>query len=244
MLITLNSRFKFSGMSKSNNQTNFITWIFEDHLLKHPDLFYVTAESNSVDALVDILINENLYNMAFTIVLKFRKESGMKRCIEVFWFLWLNFCLICFSCSALWLFINLTLITVSIFWFYCRELERVFSAIAQQCCPCRTGKSGCVLRFLFLAEFWNFFCLFFIHGHFGASCNNFYMFINDISWSQEKFDWQWTAIASTFIWGWCMGCQQQQYSYFPSAARNLPLGNPWTLFGMCLLGFFCLFCVH
>uniref|UniRef100_A0A0A9D4Z3 NUP160 C-terminal TPR domain-containing protein n=1 Tax=Arundo donax TaxID=35708 RepID=A0A0A9D4Z3_ARUDO len=59
------------------------------------------SESQSVEALMDTLINENLYDMAFTIVLKFWKESGMKR-----------------------------------------ELERVFSTIAQQCCPNRAGKSG------------------------------------------------------------------------------------------------------
>ncbi|KAK3155994.1 hypothetical protein QOZ80_2AG0101430 [Eleusine coracana subsp. coracana] len=59
------------------------------------------SESQSLEALVDILINENLYDMAFTIVLKFQKESGVKR-----------------------------------------ELERVFSAIAQQCCLGRAGKSG------------------------------------------------------------------------------------------------------
>ncbi|GJM90187.1 hypothetical protein PR202_ga06444 [Eleusine coracana subsp. coracana] len=37
------------------------------------------SESQSLEALVDILINENLYDMAFTIVLKFQKESGVKR---------------------------------------------------------------------------------------------------------------------------------------------------------------------
>ncbi|XP_047080549.1 nuclear pore complex protein NUP160 [Lolium rigidum] len=58
-------------------------------------------ESHSIEALTDILINENLYDLAFTIVLKFWKESGMKR-----------------------------------------ELERVFAAIAQQCCPNRVGNSG------------------------------------------------------------------------------------------------------
>ncbi|XP_062224093.1 nuclear pore complex protein NUP160-like isoform X2 [Phragmites australis] len=58
------------------------------------------SESQSIEALMDILINENLYDLAFTIVLKFWKESGMKR-----------------------------------------ELERVFSAIAQQCCPNGAGKS-------------------------------------------------------------------------------------------------------
>ncbi|KAL6629816.1 hypothetical protein ACP70R_029581 [Stipagrostis hirtigluma subsp. patula] len=59
------------------------------------------SESQSIEALMDILINENLYDLVFTIVLKFWKGSGMKR-----------------------------------------ELERVFSAIAQQCCPNRVGKSG------------------------------------------------------------------------------------------------------
>ncbi|TVU33474.1 hypothetical protein EJB05_25294, partial [Eragrostis curvula] len=62
---------------------------------------FIFSESQSIEALVDILINENLYDMAFTIVLKFRKESEMQR-----------------------------------------ELERVFSTIAQQCCPSRAGKSG------------------------------------------------------------------------------------------------------
>uniref|UniRef100_N1QPW6 Nuclear pore complex protein NUP160 domain-containing protein n=1 Tax=Aegilops tauschii TaxID=37682 RepID=N1QPW6_AEGTA len=59
------------------------------------------SESYSIEALTDILVNENLYDLAFTIVLKFWKESGMKR-----------------------------------------ELERVFAAIAQQCCPNRVGNSG------------------------------------------------------------------------------------------------------
>ncbi|XP_062218182.1 nuclear pore complex protein NUP160-like isoform X2 [Phragmites australis] len=62
---------------------------------------YKFSESQSVEALMDVLINENLYDLAFTIVLKFWKESGMKR-----------------------------------------ELEHVFSSIAQQCCPNRAGKSG------------------------------------------------------------------------------------------------------
>uniref|UniRef100_A0A0E0G120 Uncharacterized protein n=1 Tax=Oryza nivara TaxID=4536 RepID=A0A0E0G120_ORYNI len=59
------------------------------------------SDNQSIEALTDILINENMYDMVFTIVLKFRKESGMKR-----------------------------------------ELERVFAAIAQQCCPNRVGNSG------------------------------------------------------------------------------------------------------
>ncbi|EMS53650.1 hypothetical protein TRIUR3_25313 [Triticum urartu] len=59
------------------------------------------SESYSIEALTDILVNENLHDLAFTIVLKFWKESGMKR-----------------------------------------ELERVFAAIAQQCCPNRVGSSG------------------------------------------------------------------------------------------------------
>jgi len=59
------------------------------------------SESQSIESLMDILIDEKLYDLAFTIVLKFWKESGMKR-----------------------------------------ELERVFSAIAQQCCPKRSDKSG------------------------------------------------------------------------------------------------------
>ncbi|CAM0946979.1 unnamed protein product [Alopecurus aequalis] len=59
------------------------------------------SESYSIEALTDILINENLYDLAFTIVLKFWKESGMKR-----------------------------------------ELERVFAAIAQQCCPNRADNTG------------------------------------------------------------------------------------------------------
>lgn len=59
------------------------------------------SESYSIEALTDILVNENLYDLAFTIVLKFWKESGMKR-----------------------------------------ELERVFAAVAQQCCPNRVGNSG------------------------------------------------------------------------------------------------------
>jgi hypothetical protein len=41
--------------------------------------FCGTAESHSIEALTDILINENLYDLAFTVVLKFWKESGMKR---------------------------------------------------------------------------------------------------------------------------------------------------------------------
>ncbi|KAL5211508.1 hypothetical protein ABZP36_022355 [Zizania latifolia] len=59
------------------------------------------SDSQSIETLMDILINENLYDLAFTIVLKFWKESGMKR-----------------------------------------ELERVFAAIAQQCCTNRVGNSG------------------------------------------------------------------------------------------------------
>ncbi|KAI4964275.1 hypothetical protein ZWY2020_006756 [Hordeum vulgare] len=59
------------------------------------------SESYSIEALTDILVNENFYDLAFTIVLKFWKESGMKR-----------------------------------------ELERLFAAIAQQCCPNRVGNSG------------------------------------------------------------------------------------------------------
>ncbi|CAL5060334.1 unnamed protein product [Urochloa decumbens] len=59
------------------------------------------SDSQSIESLMDILINEKLYDLAFTIVLKFWKESGMKR-----------------------------------------ELERVFSAIAQQCCPNISDKSG------------------------------------------------------------------------------------------------------
>lgn len=59
------------------------------------------SESYSMETLTDILINENLYDLAFTIVLKFWKDSGMKR-----------------------------------------ELERVFAAIAQQCCPNKVGNSG------------------------------------------------------------------------------------------------------
>ncbi|KAG8069730.1 hypothetical protein GUJ93_ZPchr0006g40621 [Zizania palustris] len=59
------------------------------------------SDSQSIETLTDILINENLYDLAFTIVLKFWKESGMKR-----------------------------------------ELERVFAAIAQQCCTNRVGNSG------------------------------------------------------------------------------------------------------
>lgn len=59
------------------------------------------SENQSIESLTDILISEKLYDLAFTIVLKFRKESGMKR-----------------------------------------ELERLFSAIAQQCCPNKADKSG------------------------------------------------------------------------------------------------------
>uniref|UniRef100_A0A0D9VC52 Uncharacterized protein n=1 Tax=Leersia perrieri TaxID=77586 RepID=A0A0D9VC52_9ORYZ len=59
------------------------------------------SENQSIEALTDILINENMYDLVFTIVLKFWKASGMKR-----------------------------------------ELERVFAAIAQQCCPHRVGSSG------------------------------------------------------------------------------------------------------
>ncbi|XP_015689514.1 nuclear pore complex protein NUP160 [Oryza brachyantha] len=59
------------------------------------------SDNQSIEALMDILINENMYDLVFTIVLKFWKESGMKR-----------------------------------------ELERVFAAIAQQCCPSRVGNSG------------------------------------------------------------------------------------------------------
>ncbi|KAL6888651.1 hypothetical protein ACP4OV_009677 [Aristida adscensionis] len=58
------------------------------------------SENKSIEALVDILINENMYDLVFTIVLKFWKGSEMKR-----------------------------------------ELERVFSALAQQCCPNRSGKN-------------------------------------------------------------------------------------------------------
>ncbi|WVZ77924.1 hypothetical protein U9M48_025718 [Paspalum notatum var. saurae] len=57
------------------------------------------SESQSIDSLMEILISEKLYDLAFTIVLKFWKESAMKR-----------------------------------------ELEHVFSAIAQQCCPNRADK--------------------------------------------------------------------------------------------------------
>uniref|UniRef100_A0A0E0JVF3 Uncharacterized protein n=1 Tax=Oryza punctata TaxID=4537 RepID=A0A0E0JVF3_ORYPU len=59
------------------------------------------SDNQSIEALTDVLINENMYDLVFTIVLKFQKESGMKR-----------------------------------------ELERVFAAIAQQCCPNRVGNSG------------------------------------------------------------------------------------------------------
>ncbi|KAJ1277864.1 hypothetical protein BS78_04G035900 [Paspalum vaginatum] len=57
------------------------------------------SESQPIESLMEILISEKLYDLAFTIVLKFWKESGMKR-----------------------------------------ELEHVFSAIAQQCCPNRADK--------------------------------------------------------------------------------------------------------
>ncbi|XP_066329314.1 nuclear pore complex protein NUP160-like isoform X1 [Miscanthus floridulus] len=59
------------------------------------------SESQSIESLIDILINEKLYDMAFTIVLKFWKESGMKK-----------------------------------------QLEHVFSVIAQQCCPNRADNKS------------------------------------------------------------------------------------------------------
>nr|CAB3448830.1 unnamed protein product [Digitaria exilis]CAB3448854.1 unnamed protein product [Digitaria exilis] len=40
------------------------------------------SESQSIESLLDILISEKLYDLAFTIVLKFWKESGMKRKLE------------------------------------------------------------------------------------------------------------------------------------------------------------------
>ncbi|CAD6248222.1 unnamed protein product [Miscanthus lutarioriparius] len=59
------------------------------------------SESQSIESLMDILINEKLYDLAFTIVLKFWKESGMKK-----------------------------------------QLECVFSVIAQQCCPNRADNKS------------------------------------------------------------------------------------------------------
>ncbi|CAD6251915.1 unnamed protein product [Miscanthus lutarioriparius] len=59
------------------------------------------SESQSIESLIDILINEKLYDLAFTIVLKFWKESGMKK-----------------------------------------QLEHVFSVIAQQCCPNRADNKS------------------------------------------------------------------------------------------------------
>lgn len=59
------------------------------------------SESQSIESLMDILINEKLYDIAFTIVLKFWKESEIKK-----------------------------------------QLDRVFSVIAQQCCSNRSDNKS------------------------------------------------------------------------------------------------------
>ncbi|XXG76396.1 hypothetical protein AAC387_Pa08g0756 [Persea americana] len=70
-----------------------------------------TGSQTILSDLVDLLIQGNLYDMAFTVLLKFWKDSGLKR-----------------------------------------ELERVFVAISQKCCPSRvnssfTGTQGLLLTY-------------------------------------------------------------------------------------------------
>lgn len=83
MLSTVKSTFNFSGMSKTIQ--NLLLEFLRGHVLnKYSRIntkicFFVTTESQSIESLMDILINEKLYDLAFTIVLKFWKDSGMKR---------------------------------------------------------------------------------------------------------------------------------------------------------------------
>ena len=83
MLSTVNSRSKFSGIRPTNHTKMLYFLILKINVLTSCGQFNFcgTAESYSIEALTDILINENLYDLAFTVVLKFWKESGMKRWI-------------------------------------------------------------------------------------------------------------------------------------------------------------------
>ena len=78
MLSTVNSRSKSYGARPTNYAKMLYFLILKINILITSS-FCGTAESHSIEALTDVLINENLYDLAFTIVLKFWKESGMKR---------------------------------------------------------------------------------------------------------------------------------------------------------------------
>lgn len=77
---------------------------------------------------VDILVQAELYDMAFTVILRFWKGSGLKRCGSCFQLLQYIFHNLLHVCS----------------WFFAvssRELERVFVAMSLKCCPNRVGPS-------------------------------------------------------------------------------------------------------